>query len=161
MSDSSANSPVFDPLEVTGKTGSGYPTPLKAIAEHRLKRRLGDHGGLKNFGVNMVTLPPGSGSALRHHHALQDEFIYIISGTPTLVTDAGEHSMAPGQCAAFPAGDGDGHKLVNNSGADVVYLEVGDRTPNDVVSYPDDDLHGVFADGAFAFTRKNGDAYQA
>jgi uncharacterized cupin superfamily protein len=159
MSDASPRSPAFNPLDVPGKTGSGYPGPLKAIAEHRLKRRLGDHGGLNNFGVNMVTLPPGSGSALRHHHALQDEFIYIISGTPTLVTDAGAQLLSPGQCAAFPAGGGDGHKLDNNSGADVVYLEVGDRTDKDTVSYPDDDLHGVYAGGGFAFTKKNGDAY--
>jgi uncharacterized cupin superfamily protein len=159
MSSTPPRSPAFNPLDVPGATGSGYPEPLKAIAEHRLKRKLGDHGGLGNFGVNMVTLPPGSGSALRHHHALQDEFIYIISGTPTLVTDAGEQSMSVGQCAAFPAGSGDGHKLMNNSTADVVYLEVGDRTDNDVVSYPDDDLHGVFVDGRFTFTRKNGEAY--
>lgn len=159
MSDTPPRAPVFDPFDVPGTTGSSYPEPLKAVAEHRLKRRLGNHGGLNNFGVNMVTLPPGSGSALRHHHALQDEFVYIISGTPTLVTDAGEQTMTPGQCAAFPAGAGDGHKLMNNSAADVVYLEVGDRTANDVVSYPDDDLRGVFGDGGFTFTRKNGEAY--
>ena len=159
MTDSSSRSPAFNPFDVPGTTGSSYPDPLKPVAEHRLKRRLGNHGGLNNFGVNMVTLPPESGSALRHHHSAQDEFIYIIAGTPTLVTDAGEQTMAPGQCAAFPAGAGDGHKLMNNSDAEVIYLEVGDRTDNDVVSYPDDDLSGVFTNGAFTFTRKSGEPY--
>jgi uncharacterized cupin superfamily protein len=159
MSDTPAHAPAFDPFDVPGNTGSGYPDPLKAVAEHRLKRRLGNHGGLNNFGVNMVTLPPKSGSALRHHHSLQDEFIYIVSGNPTLVTDAGEQTLNPGQCAAFPAGAGDGHKLMNNTDADVHYLEVGDRTANDTVSYPDDDLVGTFSNGGFTFTRKNGESY--
>jgi uncharacterized cupin superfamily protein len=159
MSNTTPRSPAFDPFDVPGNTGSSYPEPLKAIAEERLKRRIGNHGGLKNFGVNMVTLPPRSGSALRHHHAKQDEFVYIVSGSPTLVTDGGEQILSPGQFAAFPAGDGDGHKLVNNTDTDVHYLEVGDRTDNDTVSYPDDDLHGTFVNGAFTFTRKNGEAY--
>ena len=155
----SPNMPAFDPLKVAGTTGSGYPEQFKAIAENRLKRRLGDHGGLKNFGVNLVTLPPGSGSALRHSHARQDEFVYIVSGAATLVTDAGEQPLGPGLCAAFPAGSGDGHMLVNNSDADVVYLEVGDRSEGDTVSYPDDDLHGTFIGGGFTFTNKKGEAY--
>ena len=159
MTDTAPRQPAFDPLKVAGSTGSGYPGPLKAIAEHRLKRRLGNHGGLNNFGVNMVTLPPGSGSALRHNHALQDEFIYILSGAPTLVTDAGEQALGQGLCAAFPAGTGDGHMLINNSDSDVVYLEVGDRTDGDTVSYPDHDLVGKFVNGQFVFTRKNGAAY--
>jgi len=159
MTNAAPRQPAFDPLEVAGSTGSGYPGPLKAIAEHRLKRRLGDHGGLNNFGVNMVTLPPGSGSALRHSHARQDEFIYIVSGAPTLVTDAGEQPLGPGLCAAFPAGTGDGHMLMNNSDADVVYLEVGDRADGDTVSYPDHDLVGKFVNDRFAFTRKNGASY--
>ena len=159
MTDTAPHQPAFDPLEVSGSTGSGYPEPLKAVAEHRLKRRLGDHGGLNNFGVNMVTLPPGSGSALRHSHAHQDEFIYIVSGAPTLVTDAGEQPLGPGLCAAFPAGTGDGHMLMNNSSTDVVYLEVGDRTDGDIVSYPDHDLVGKLVNGQFAFTRKSGASY--
>lgn len=159
MADKSARMPAFDPFDVAGTTGSGYPKQFKAIAEDRLKRKLGNHGGLTNFGVNLVTLAPGSGSALRHHHSRQDEFIYIVSGTATLVTDAGEQPLGPGLCAAFPAGSGDGHMLINNSDTDVVYLEVGDRGEGDVVSYPDVDLHGTFVGAGYKFTRKNGETY--
>jgi uncharacterized cupin superfamily protein len=119
---------------------SRYPPDLLAKVGARDRHPLGDLFGLRNFGVNLARLPPGTASALRHAHALQDEFVYVLEGTPTLVTDAGETPLSPGMCAGFPAGTGDAHHLVNRSAAEVVYLEVGDRTRGDSVDYPDDDL---------------------
>jgi uncharacterized cupin superfamily protein len=126
----------------------------------REKRPLGDPFGLTNFGVNLTRLPPGAVSALRHAHLKQDEFIYVLEGAPTLITDAGETPLAPGMCAGFKAGSGDAHHLVNRSDGDVLYLEVGDRTPDDRVTYPDDDLQAVLgADGVWQFRRKDGTPY--
>ena len=119
---------------------SNYPPDLLAKIGARQKHPLGDLFGLRNFGVNLTRLPPGAASSLRHAHSLQDEFVYILQGTPVLVTDAGETPLSPGMCAGFPAGTGDAHHLVNRSGAEVVYLEVGDRTRGDAVDYPEDDL---------------------
>ena len=136
---------------------SGYPPDLAPKIGGREKRPLGDLFGLRNFGVNLTRLPPGAASALRHAHALQDEFVYILEGTPTLVTDAGETPLSPGMCAGFRAGTGDAHHLVNRSGADVVYLEIGDRTPGESADYPDDDLMvRSDADGRIRYFRKNG-----
>jgi uncharacterized cupin superfamily protein len=116
--------------------------------------------GLANFGVNLTRLAPGAASALRHAHSHQDEFIYIVSGAPTLVTDAGETPLRPGMCAGFKAGTGDGHHLVNRTDEEVVYLEVGDRSAGDVVNYPDDDLVAVLdTEGKRRFRRKNGAPY--
>ena len=140
------------------KRKSNYPEPFAARVEGREKRVLGDLFGLKNFGVNLTQLAPGAESALRHSHTKQDEFVYILSGTPTLVTDTGETPLSPGMCAGFRAG-GDAHHLVNRSGEDVVYLEVGDRTPGDAAVYPDDDLQAALVDGAWRFTRKDGTPY--
>jgi uncharacterized cupin superfamily protein len=150
-------SKVLDPATLSPRTGSGYPGALKDKVAGRAKRVLGDPLGLKNFGVNLTTLKPGSWSALRHHHARQDEFVYLLSGTATLVTDAGRVKLTPGMCAGFPAGDGDGHCLINETGAEVVYLEVGDRTPGDSVVYTDEDLAAVAA-SSWTFTRKDGSA---
>jgi uncharacterized cupin superfamily protein len=150
-------SKILDPAIVVPRTGSNYPGDLKARVAGRAKRVLGDALGLKNFGVNLTTLPPGAWSALRHHHARQDEFVYIVAGHPTLVTDEARAKMAPGQCAGFPAGNGNGHCLVNETEADVVYLEVGDRTPGDTVIYPDEDLRAQSA-ATWNFTRKDGSA---
>ncbi|WP_431280607.1 cupin domain-containing protein [Humitalea sp. 24SJ18S-53] len=139
---------------------SNYPEPFFSRMGGRQKRALGDIFGLKNFGVNLTRLLPGGESALLHRHSRQDEFIYILAGTPTLVTDAGELLLGPGHCAGFPA-QGVAHQLVNRSDADVVYLEIGDRTPGDAGSYPDDDLVAVMgADGAWHFTHKDGTPYQ-
>lgn len=62
----------------------------------RFKRVLGEMSGLRNFGVNLVTLQPGAVSAVRHCHTLQDEFIYVLSGHPTLHTDEGMTQLEPG-----------------------------------------------------------------
>jgi uncharacterized cupin superfamily protein len=136
---------------------SGYPADLRAKLGGREKRALGDVFGLRNFGVNLTRLPPGAASALRHAHARQDEFVYILEGEPVLVTDAGETPLRPGMCAGFRAGTGDAHHLVNRGTRDVLYLEVGDRTPGDSATYPDDDLAVVMgADGRWIYSRKDG-----
>jgi uncharacterized cupin superfamily protein len=138
---------------------SNYPEPFLRRVAGREKRALGDVFGLKNFGVNLTRLAPGAESALLHRHSKQDEFIYILEGEPTLVTDSGERILRAGMCAGFPA-NGAAHHLVNRSGGDVVYLEIGDRTPGDEGSYPQDDLKAALGpDGRWIFTHKDGRPY--
>ncbi len=142
------------------KTKTNYPEPFASRMAGRDKRPLGELFGLTNFGVNLTRLAPGGQSALRHSHSRQDEFIYVVEGNPTLITDAGETPLEPGMCAGFKAGTGDAHHLVNRTGADVLYIEVGDRTTGDEASYPDDDIQAVMgADGKWRFTRKDGTPY--
>jgi len=117
-----------------------YPEPFARAVAGRLKRPLGDIFGLRNFGVNWTRLEPGAATALRHHHSKQDEFVFVLEGRPTLITDEGEFALEPGTCAGFPAGNGNAHQLVNRSPSPVVVLEVGDRTAGDTAEYPDDDL---------------------
>lgn len=136
-----------------------YPEPFASRMSGRAKHPLGDLFGLTNFGVNLTRLKPSGVSALRHAHAKQDEFVYILEGTPTLVTDDGEMQLSPGFCAGFKAGSGNAHHLVNKSDADVLYLEVGDRTPGETVTYPDDDIQGVQVDGKYQFVHKDGRSY--
>ena len=138
---------------------SNYPEPFASRMAGRIKRPLGDLFALTNFGVNLTTLAPGSVSALRHAHSRQDEFIYVVQGRPTLHTNAGQMTLAPGMCAGFKAGTGDAHHLVNDTEEDVVYLEIGDRALGDEGSYPDDDLRAEFRDGRWVFTHKDGRPY--
>jgi len=151
--------PVLDPASVAPRIGSGYPEPLRELCAAREKRVLGDPLGLKSFDVNLVRLPPGAASALRHWHSLEDEFVMVLEGEATLVTDAGERILAPGMAAGFPAGKPDGHHLVNRGSRDAVYLEVGDRRPGDEVAYPDDDLAAVWSDGRRVPMHKDGTPY--
>lgn len=139
---------------------SNYPEPFAARVAGRHKQPLGDLFGLKNFGVNRTQLAPGAISALRHAHSAQDEFIYILQGRPVLVTDEGETPLQPGMCAGFAAGIGNAHHLVNRGDDKVVYIEVGDRSPGDRATYPDDDLQAMLdAQGQWLFTRKDGSPY--
>ncbi|MDA8383246.1 MAG: cupin domain-containing protein [Betaproteobacteria bacterium] len=141
-------------------TPSIYPKPFAARMAGRQKHPLGEVFGLKNFGVNLTRLEPGAISALRHAHSRQDEFIYVLSGTPILVTGEGETLLGPGVCAGFRAGAGSAHHLVNRSGEPVVYLEVGDRSPGDEATYPDDDLQAALGpDGQWRFAHKDGASY--
>lgn len=138
---------------------SNYPEPFFSRMARREKRPLGDVFGLRNFGVNLTRLLPGGESALLHRHSKQDEFVYVLEGEPTLVTDTGDVALSPGMCAGFPA-QGIAHQLVNRSDRDVVYLEMGDRTPGDEGSYPRDDLKASLDDeGKWVFTRKDGRPY--
>ncbi|OYV02172.1 MAG: cupin, partial [Burkholderiales bacterium PBB5] len=116
--------------------------------------------GLRNFGVNLATLSPGAVSAPRHAHTRQDEFVYVLSGEPTLVCDSGQTRLRPGMCAGFAAGTGNAHRLVNETSQDCSYLVVGDRSADDNVAFPDDDLSAITGpDGTRRFVHKDGTPY--
>lgn len=138
---------------------SNYPEPFASRMAGREKQPLGDLFGLTNFGVNLTRLAPNAISSLRHAHSKQDELIYILQGRPTLHTDEGRTPLAPGMCAGFKAGTGNGHHLINETAEDVVYLEIGDRTPGDEGSYPDDDLKAMLVEGKWKFVHKDGTPY--
>lgn len=139
---------------------SSYPAPIASRMVGREKHPLGDLFGLSNFGVNLTRLAPGAISALRHAHTKQDEFIFVLQGHPTLISDEGSCQLSPGACAGFRAGTGNAHHLVNNSGGEVVYLEVGDRSIGDEVIYPDDDLKVLLVDGKWNYYHKDGSPYR-
>lgn len=140
---------------------TGYPPPYRKIVDGRSKRRLGDAGGVGQFGVNLTRLRPGAASALRHWHETEDEFVFVLEGALVLVEDTGETPLVAGDAAAFPAGSPNGHHLVNRSGADAVYLEIGARTTSDRVTYtdPDVDLVAVNDGGGWRYVRKSGEAW--
>jgi uncharacterized cupin superfamily protein len=138
-------------------TGSGYPPPYDEPCVNRFRRRLGDAAGLTQFGVNLTRLPAGAWSSQRHWHAAEDEFVYVVEGELVLITDAGEEMLRAGDCAGFKAGTADGHHLVNRSGKDALFLEVGSRCPREEeIAYPDIDLS---IKGGAGFTRRNGQPY--
>jgi uncharacterized cupin superfamily protein len=138
---------------------TNYPEPFASRVMGREKRTLGDLFGLKNFGVNLTRLEPKAISSVRHSHTKQDEFLYVLQGRPTLRTDEGTTQLAPGMCAGFRAGSGNAHQLVNETNEDVVYLEIGDRTPGEEVIYPDDDLQLGVVDGRRQYLHKDGRPY--
>ena len=154
------SAPALDPQTVNVRTGSTYPAPFGKIRQDREKRALGDALALSQFGVNLVSLAPGTASAQRHWHSQEDEFIYVLDGVLTLVTDSGEQLLGAGMAAGFYGGKADGHQLINRGGDTAKYLEVGSRIPGEEVHYPDIDLNLVcLVAGGHQFQHKNGDSY--
>ena len=142
---------------VPERRGAGYPEPFAARSAHRLRWKLGDAGGLTDFGVNITRLPPGEWSSQRHWHSHEDEFVFLLEGELVLVEDDGQTVLRAGDAAAFPKGSGDGHHMVNRSEKDAVYLEIGSRRPEDVTICSDVDMMSSNADGRFV--RKDGSPY--
>jgi len=150
---------AIDPTLSPGRRGTVYPEPFKAEVADREKWKLGDLYGLTQFGVNLVDLAPGAWSAQRHWHTREDELIYVLEGELHLVTDSGAQALTAGMVAGFPAGQADGHHLVNWSGKPARYLEIGARYQDDEAHYPDIDLFLEKRGGEFRFRHKNGDPY--
>ena len=149
--------PKIDGAAVPIRKGSDYPPPFEAPCAARTRQRLGDAGGLRDFGVNLMTLPPGGWSSQRHWHSHEDELVYVLDGEVTLVEDGGETVLRAGECAAFPKGTGNGHHLINRSGVTAVYLEVGSRRPQDLTTYSDIDMMASNTDGRYV--HKDGTPY--
>ena len=145
---------------IPSRTGAVHlPAPFAKRLSGRVKHALGDHFGLKAFGVNLTRLAAGDTSALHHRHLRGEEFVYVLEGHPTLVSDGGEVALSPGMCAGFPA-SGPAHHLENRTQHDVLFLEVGDRAAGDQVVYPNDDLSLVVgADGKVRCAHKDGTPY--
>lgn len=148
--------PRIDIETVPERRGSNYPSPFAELAGRRVRKALGNAGGLNDFGVNLTELPPGAWSSQRHWHTREDEFVYVLSGEVTLVTDTGEQLLRAGDCAAFPKNVADGHHLINRTDTLATYLEIGTRADADICHYPDIDLHSG-TDGNY--THKDGSAY--
>ena len=149
--------PKIDMKSLPERRGSAYPPPFDQIAKDRVRQRLGDAAGITQFGVNLLRLPPGAASSQRHWHSNEDEFVFVVSGEVTLVTDKGEEVLRAGDCAGFPKNVPDGHQLINKSSATVVCLEIGTRTGEDVCVYSDIDM--MIDPRKGGYTRKDGTPY--
>jgi uncharacterized cupin superfamily protein len=148
--------PKLDLTSIPRHKGSSYPAPFEREVAERIRQRLGDAGGLTQFGVNLLQLPPGAWSSQRHWHWLEDEFVFVVSGAVALITDQGEETLRAGDCAAFPRNSPDGHHLVNRGDITAVCLEIGTRMADERAVYPDIDM---LFDRQRGFTHKDGTPY--
>ena len=150
----------LDLAAINTHVGSGYPKPFNAAVARRERKRLAEAAGLDKIGVTLLKLPPGCWSTQRHWHIQSDEFVYVVSGEVTLVTDDGEEVLRTGDCAGFKASDPNGHHLQNRSGADAFVLEIGNHLQTDTAHYPDIDLVAALTDGKSSILHKDGTPYE-
>ncbi len=150
---------IDDPKSIPGRRGTIYPAPFKDGLERRNKRALTEALGLTQFGVNLPTLEPGAMSSHRHWHVREDECVYVLEGEIVLVTEDGERRLGAGMAVGFPAGEANGHHLVNRSSAPATYLEIGTQSKDEDVTYSDVDMRAEKRDGQFRFFKKSGEPY--
>ena len=151
--------PKIDIDSLSSNSATGYPEPFRQIVLGRSRKRLGNAAGLTQFGVNLTTLKPGAASAQRHWHAAEDEFVYILAGEVVLCEDGGEVLLRAGDAAGFKAGVADGHCLINRSGRDAVYLEIGSRAARERADYPDIDMRMERDENGARYLHKSGEPY--
>ncbi|WP_411287033.1 cupin domain-containing protein [Phenylobacterium sp.] len=150
--------PRIDIESAPTRFGSAYPAPFDEPCRARKRWKLGDAAGLTQFGVNLMRLPPGAWTSQRHWHTAEDEFVWVVSGEVVLITDAGEETLSPGDCAGFAAGAPDGHHIQNRSTMEAVLLEVGSRREaEDGCDYPDIDM--VIDPGSETYRHRDGTPY--
>lgn len=150
----------IDPRTVAPVIGTLYPPPFDEPCRSRERRKLGDEAGLTQFGVNLLRLPPGAWSSQRHWHEKEDEFVYVLSGEVTLVTDSGEEVLRAGDAAGFKSNNGDGHCLQNRSNADATVLEVGSRIAGEQVWYSDIDMKTNVGSKPTPYAHRDGRPYE-
>src|ERR1051326_6151206 len=138
--------PRIDLSAVPERKGSGYPAPFDQMCAERIRQRLGNAGGLFDFGVNLMRLPPGNWSSQRHWHSHEDEFVFVLQGEVVLIGDGGEALLKAGDWAAFPKATRNGHHMITRSDKVALYLEVGSRQPEDVTPCSDIDMMSPNAD---------------
>lgn len=115
------------------------PSARAVLFAGRREKKIGRAVGISQFGVNYLELDPGAMSSLRHWHEGEDEFVYVLSGEVVLIDEHGEHRLAEGSAAGFPAGVQNAHHLQNRSNGPARMLVVGTRKRGtEVVHYPDD-----------------------
>jgi uncharacterized cupin superfamily protein len=146
---------TIDLATVPAQTGSSYPHPFDTSCSGQSCQRLARHAGLTLFGVNLTVIEPGAWSSQRHWHSHEDEFVWVVDGELTLITDAGEEILRAGDCAAFRRGDPDGHHLVNRSNRPARVLEIGNSAAQDCCTYPDIDMIA----GPSGYTHRDGTPY--
>jgi uncharacterized cupin superfamily protein len=151
--------PKIDVASVKTDVSTGYPEPFRAAVAGRSRQRLGNVVGLDQFGVNLTRLKPGAQSSMRHWHAAEDEFVFILEGTLVLCEDEGETVLRPGDAAGFKAGVPNGHCLINRSSEDAVFLEIGTRAAREQAEYPDIDLRFRKDENGVSITHKSGEPY--
>jgi uncharacterized cupin superfamily protein len=151
--------PKIDISAIEEASGTGYPPPFDAIVEGRSRKRLGNAGGLTQFGVNLCRLAPGAGSSQRHWHEEADELVFMLEGEAVLIENEGETVLKPGDAATFKAGVANGHHIVNRSNRDALFLEIGTRSRDGRAEYSDIDMQAVIENGVTRYLHQDGTPY--
>jgi uncharacterized cupin superfamily protein len=116
------------------------PFNIDAVPWQRLGsgtfKRLGAHGGGSQVGVGIDVLKPGRYSNRFHYHLREEEHVFILKGSATLILGTRRYVMNERDYCCFPAGQRAGHHLFNHTQEKCLFMTIGDSQPDDVACFP-------------------------
>ena len=136
-----------------------YPEPFYSEIEEYEGQPIGNAAGLTKFGIKRAILPPGGRTALRHWHEAEDEFVIVVFGEVVLRDDEGETLLRAGNCAGSSAGEANGRAIANRSDQPAVLFEIGSRSADETLHYPDFDLRLEWRKNKKSCVHKDGTPY--
>jgi uncharacterized cupin superfamily protein len=106
--------------------------------------RLGKLLGAKETGITVYELPPGQAVCPYHYECGEEEWLLVLSGTPTLRTADGEERLEPWDVACFPRGPEGAHGIRNETEEYVRVLMFSSVVVPTATVYPDSDKVGIW-----------------
>ena len=101
----------------------------------RSAKNIGEATGLRNLGVQVMTVLPGNESTEYHRHLYEEQCFYILSGSATAIIDEKSYPIAPGDFLGF-APKGAAHTFVNTGSEPLVFLAARQMLEQDACDYP-------------------------
>ena len=119
--------------------------------------RFGERIGASQIGGSVYELPTGQSICPYHYEYPEEEWLLVLSGTPTLRHPEGEEVLGPGDVVCFPPGPEGAHKVTNHGSEVSRVLMISTISDPGVAVYPDSDKIGVFAGGERVMVRRSSD----
>ena len=98
---------------------------------------VGQRIGGELIGATMSEVEPGDKLWPYHTHHLNEEWVIVLRGEPTLRTPEGEHVLTEGDVVAFPRGKDGAHQIINRTEAPVRVLMLSSMIGPEVIEYID------------------------
>ena len=115
---------------------------------------IGKRLGASRMGMTVYELPPGQAVCPYHFEWSDEEWLFVLSGAPTLRSPEGECVLEPGDVICFPVGP-DGAHIVRASDETARVAISSTKNPIGVAEYPDSDKVGVWVDGTHYMLRRS------
>ena len=120
------------------------PRPQLPAGFRRSSVRVGAMLGAARTGLSVYELPPGQAVSPYHYEDPQEEWLLVVSGTPTLRHPGGEDRLEPWDVVFFPSGPAGAHLVRNDSDSTARVAMFSSQAAVDVVVYPDSDMVQLF-----------------
>jgi uncharacterized cupin superfamily protein len=124
---------------------------------HQREQSLAELLGGSRLGLSVYDLEPGEKTWPYHYELVEEEWLLVVEGEPTLREPDGERRVRPGDVVCFPAGPEGAHQLRNDTDERVRLVLLSNTVPGlSATVYPDSEKLGVRGPGGTRFRLRVG-----